>query len=405
MEYYVSYDRALEIVLSQELNLPEEEVFFTQALGRVLAEDVYADYDSPPAPLSAMDGYALNSKELPGKFKVVGEVPAGSLPNLSPSKGETVKVFTGSLIPPGCDAVVPVEQVRLLSKEEVFIDKIYPSGYNVRPVGEDFSKGTLLLRKGETLGPSEIGLLTTSGKVQVKVKAKPKVAVIATGSEVVEPYSPLNHPYQIRNVNAYTLTSMLLESGAEPSYLGLIEDLKEEVKEVLDEALSRYPIVITSGGISAGDYDFIRDALPEIGVEPLFYKCKVKPGKPVFFGKRKGSYLFALPGFPVSTVVSFYGFVYPFLRKALGCRELFKKRVKAKLLEPFKRKKVDRLEFVRCSYSFNLKEAVYVALPYQRQGSGVLTSLRGKTALMPVPVGVDFYPEGALVELILIKEG
>ena len=403
MEFYLPYERALEIILSQDFRLPHETVYLPQAYGRVLAEDIRADADSPQAPLSAMDGYAVSSSRTPGSFRVIGEVPAGTLPPLSPEGGEAVKLFTGSFLPSGCDAVVPVEDVEL-SGSEVLVRRAYTSGTNVRPAGEDFRKGTLLLRGGELIGAAEMGLIAAAGRTAVKVCSKPRVGIVATGSEVIEPFEPLDSQVKVRNTNAYLLMGLLLEAGAEPLYFGVTGDRREALRESLERALSICDIVLTSGGVSAGDYDFVKEVLPELGVEVLFYKCRVKPGKPVLFGRKGSKYLFGLPGFPVSTVVSFYSFVYPFLRKAMGCRELFKKRVKALLTSPFKRKKAERLEFVRVSYSYDLKEGVYKASPLKRQGSGVLTSLRGQVALMPVSPGVYSLPEGSEVELILIKE-
>jgi len=404
--FYIDYEEALKIVLSQEVRNSYEKVSIFNALHRVLAEDVAAEEDNPPAPVSAMDGYAVKHESLtdvPLRLRVVGEVPAGVVPEVEVGRGEAVRTFTGSLIPKGADTVVPFEYTEEEAGEGVLIKRSFSKGANVREKGEDYKRGDVILKKGTFITPVEMGILASLNRAFVKVSLKPKVGIITTGSEILEPGEEKTNLSQIRNSNAYTLYGLVKEAGGEPLYFGVVGDDREKTKEIFSRALEVCDIVLTSGGISMGNYDFIKEVLPELGVETLFYKVKVKPGKPVFFGKKGKKFVFALPGFPVSTVVSFNNLVYPFIRKILGAEDIFRKKVKGILLKDFKRKKADRLEFARCKFVYDLEEGKFKVTPLRRQGSGLLSAMRGNTALMVVPIGIKEIPAGKEVDLILIK--
>ncbi|SMO46093.1 molybdopterin molybdotransferase [Balnearium lithotrophicum] len=402
MEFYIGFDRALEIISSQEFLLPSEFASLFDSYGRVLRENLIADRDDPPAPVSAMDGYGVKKediKSIPAKLKVVGEVPAGKIPNIKVSKGEAVKLFTGSLVPEGVDTVVPVEETEG-SGEFVVIKKSYPQGQNVRLRGENYKVGDILVEEGAVLRAPEVGIAASIGKPYLRVSSKPRVGIITTGNEILEPWDDLDSISQIHNTNAYTLYSLVKESGGEPIYLGILKDSKDETAERIHKGIETCDVLITTGGVSMGDYDFVKQVVKELGIEVLFYKVRVKPGKPVLFGKRGSKFFFGLPGFPVSTVVSFNLFVLPLLRKIQGARELFRKRVKAKLLMDFKRRKAERREFVRAEL-IN-KDGKFLVKPLRKQGSGVLTSLVGGKVLMMVPEGIREIKFGSEVEVVLI---
>ncbi len=403
---YVDYEKALEIVLSHARPLPIEKVSLFESLNRVLAEDIPADKDNPPVNVSAMDGYGVryeDIKNVPVKLKIVDDIPAGKVPEKVVGEKEAVRIFTGSAIPKGCDTVVPVEYTEENSGF-VLIKTSFPKGSNVREKGEDYKKGKILLKKGTLITPVEMGILASVNRTYVRVSTKPRVGIITTGSEIVEPGKDFENPLQIRNSNAYLLYGLIKEAGGEPIYFGIVDDDKNKTKKALIEAFRGCDILITSGGISMGDYDFIKEVISEIGVETLFYKVKVKPGKPVFFGKLGEKFLFALPGFPVSTVVSFNMFVFPFIRKSLGARNIFRKKVKGVLVKDFKRRKADRLEFARCKYVYDSETGSYKVSPLRRQGSGILSAMTENTALMIVPIGIDYIPSGNFIDLILVKE-
>ena len=405
MEIYVSYERALEIVTSQNFLLPAETVSLFDSYGRVLREEVVADRDDPPVSVSAMDGYGVKSSDVesvPAKLMVKGVIPAGSERLIEIERGEAVKLFTGSVVPESVDAVVPVEWTEE-KNGYVEIKRSFPQGANVRLPGENYRKGQVLVKRGAVLGAPEIGIAASVGKPYLKVSVKPRVGIVVTGSELLEPWEGFSSPVQIRNANGYTLYSLVREAGGEPVYFGIVRDSREETLKVLSEALETCDVLLTSGGVSMGDYDFVKEVVKELGIEVLFYKIQVKPGKPVLFGRREGKFFFGLPGFPVSVFVSFNLFVYPLLRKIQGARELFRPAVKGVLIEDFKRKKADRTEFVRCSFHYSSEEGRFLVSPLRRQGSGVLSALVGRRALMIVPRGIKALRKGDSVDLILAR--
>ena len=405
MEKYITYERALEIVTSQQYLLPAETVSLFEALERVLREEIVADRDDPSLPLSAMDGYGVKFSDVesvPSKLKVKGVIPAGSDKPIEIERGESVKLFTGSVVPESVDLVVPVEWTE--EKEGyVEVKRSFPEGANIRLPGENYKKGQVLVKEGTVLGAPELGIAASVGKPYLKVSVKPKVGIVVTGNELLEPWEGIASPVQIRNANAYTLYSLTKEAGGEPVYFGIVRDSKKETLKILSESLENCDVVLTSGGVSMGDYDFVKEVVKELGVEVLFYKVQVKPGKPLLFGRKENKFFFGLPGFPVSVFVSFNLFVYPLLRKIQGAAELFRPKVKGVLVRDFRRRKADRTEFVRCNFSYSFNEGSFLVSPLRRQGSGILSALVGRKALMVVPKGVEFLKEGESVDLILVR--
>ena len=406
MEVYVTYERALEIISSEQFLLPVEKVSLFQALGRVLREDIRADREDPPVPVSAMDGYGVKQEDLktvPVKLRVKGDIPAGISSTVEIEEGEAVKIFTGSVVPGSVDTVVPVEFTEE-SGGYVEVRRAFSEGANIRPPGENFKKGQILIEEGEILSPPEIGIAASVGMSYLNVSAKPRVGIVVTGSELVEPWEEIHSSVQIRNANAYTLYSLIKESGGEPVYFGIVSDRREETRNVISKALETCDVVVTSGGVSMGDYDFVKDVVEKLGVEILFYKVQVKPGKPVLFGKRGNRFLFGLPGFPVSVFVSFNLFVYPLIRRIQGARRITRPWVKGFLVDDYQRRNADRTEFARCNISFDRREGKFLVLPLKRQGSGVLSALIGNKALMVVPKGTKEIKKGDQVEVFLVKE-
>ncbi len=403
MKFYVTFEEALKEITEVEVSPSPEVVPVSKSLNRVLAEDIVADFDDPPVDLSAMDGYALRFSDIgkvPVRLKVVGEVKAGDFRSVSIGKGEAVRIFTGSPVPKGTDTVVPVEYTR----EEggfVVVERIFPPGSNIRRRGENFKRGEILLRKGRVIKPAHMGLLSLSNRVSVRVFRKPRVGIIVTGNEIVEPGA--SPDLRIRNANGYSLIGLVEESGAEPVYFGVVGDDRRKIRRAVEDALSVCDVVITSGGVSMGNYDFVEDVIEDIGARVIFYKVRVKPGKPVLFAAVKGKFILSLPGFPVSTVVGFYNFAFPLIRRILGADEVFKRRVRGILRRDYSRRKAERTEFLRCRYSFDMERGVYIAEPVEKQGSGSISAMAEDVALMVVPSGVKSLKSGEPVELILIS--
>lgn len=312
---------ALEIVLKRCAALaPQVTPLLPDSLGLVLAEDVGADRDMPPFDKSMMDGYAVRAADLASgvaTFGVVGERMAGEADEHTIGPREAVRIMTGAPMPAGADAVVMVEHSRVLDGNRVELREpgVRP-GLNVLPRGREMRAGDVVVRQGSWLRPPEAGLLATVGRTEVLVTPRPRVAVVSTGDEIVEP-SEQPGPSQIRNGNGPMLVALVLRAGGRPEYLGIARDEPAVLKEILGKGLQADVLVI-SGGVSAGDRDLVPDVLAGLGVEAHFHKVAMKPGKPLLFGSRGETLVFGLPGNPVSAFVCFELFVRPALARLMG---------------------------------------------------------------------------------------
>lgn len=318
----IPVEEALRIVLDQTRVLPHQTVDFQLALGRVLAEDVSSDTDLPPFPRSAVDGFALQAQDVlsvPAELRVVGVVPAGSLPSFAIRQGEAAHIMTGAPVPQGADAVQMVERTRT-TDDRVEILETVTAGQHVAPRGQEVKAGEIVLCKGTRLDPVSVAVAATVGKVRLPVGSRPRVAVIATGDELVEP-GTVPGPGQIRNSNGYSLVAQARSAGADVSYLGVARDTEEPLRELIGQGLD-HDVLLLSGGVSAGRFDLVERVLGELGVRILFDAVALKPGKPLVAGvAERGRLVFGLPGNPVSTMVTFELFVRPALAKMEGCPE------------------------------------------------------------------------------------
>ncbi len=287
------------------------------SLGYILAETVCSPINMPPFPQSAMDGYAVAFRDGIENYKVIGEIPAGhSGKEYMLNGGEAVRIFTGALVPNGANVVVKQEIVLIDEDEISFIEDIKKGG-NIRAVGEQIKIGEKALRKGMELGPTAVGFLCGIGVTKVKVFNKPKITIIATGSELVKPGNELEYG-KIYESNSYMLSAGLSKYNYNEHLVQSIEDTYEGTLQAVEKALEESDVLILSGGISVGDYDFIGKALGALGIERIFYKVKQKPGKPLYFGKKDGKYIFALPGNPAAAMTSFYIYVLMALDQMSG---------------------------------------------------------------------------------------
>lgn len=345
------YEEAFELLIQRVERLSTEKVLLWNALGRVLAEDVYADRDNPAFDNSAMDGYAIRSEDLenlPARLKVVGEVPAGGEWKSVVERGCAIKIFTGAPIPNGADAVVPVEFVRE-EGEYIIVEKPFKKGANVRYKGEEIKAGDILLKAGTRIRGYEIGLLAFANKVFVEVYQRPRVAILSTGDEIKEPGETIEKPSQIRSTNNHLLYAKALELGCEVHQLGIVPDNPELIAKAL-ERVEDYHVFITTGGVSAGDKDFVHKLVKEMGFEVVFHKLRIKPAKPVLFAKKDKTLFFGLPGNPVSCAIAFDLLVKPALLKMQGVENYRPTVYKAELLRDFSRKDAERREFVRARF-------------------------------------------------------
>ncbi len=311
-----SIDEALELVLAQALFLGAEDVPVGEAAGRVLAAAARATVDLPPFASSAMDGYAVRAADTPGVLAIVGDSAAGAPSDRTVGPGEAIGISTGAVVPAGADAVVPVEVTRR-EDGSVAVEAV-ASGENIRPQGGDLRSGDVVVEAGTPLGPPQLGALAAVGLAAVSCGRRPRVAVLATGSELRRPGEPLG-PGQIYESNTTLLAAQLRNAGAEPVVLAPVADDEEATREALREGL-RQDVLVSSGGVSMGEHDLVRAALAELGSRELFWRVAVKPGKPVSFGIAGTTLVFGLPGNPVSSLVGFELFVRPALRALQGDR-------------------------------------------------------------------------------------
>jgi molybdopterin molybdotransferase len=336
----ISVDDALKIILANVPAPRVEEVYFESALGLVLAETIRANRDVPPFRRASMDGYALRSADVtttPVVLKCVGEIRAGADSSVHIQAGEAVAIMTGSAVPEGADAVQMVELTNIsANRGTVQIQKSVKPGENVTPQGHEARAGEIALEAGRAVGPAELAVFATFGYNCVRVYARPRVALLATGDELVE-VAEIPGPSQIRNSNAYSLSGQLRQMGINPDYLGIARDEKEDLRLRIEEGMKRDVLILT-GGASLGEYDFVEEVFKELGLEVLFNKVAMKPGKPTIFARRKDTLVFGLPGNPISTFISFENFVRPALGRICGFGKPELIRVRGKLLKDMKQK-------------------------------------------------------------------
>ena len=315
----ITVDQALGITLKRVEALGIEAVPLEQALGRVLAQDIIADIDLPPFDRARMDGFAVRSADLttsPVTLRIIGEIAAGATFEGMLRPGEALKIFTGAPLPSGADAVQKVE-VTEIDGDSVVIKETATAGQFVTPHASEVRKNEVVAESGRQIGAAEMAVLASFGYDTVRVGVRPKVAVLSTGSELIEVKAKPSGA-EIRNSNSYTLASYAEQAGAIVRNLGTVTDTEEATRQALLEASADNDLVITSGGVSMGDYDLVKIALKSIGAEIYFDEVMIRPGKPTVFARRGPTWYFGLPGNPVSTSVTFNVFARPAIRKMQG---------------------------------------------------------------------------------------
>ncbi|PYM43766.1 MAG: molybdopterin molybdenumtransferase MoeA [Candidatus Rokuibacteriota bacterium] len=344
-----------------------------KALGRVIAEDVRAPFDVPPADNSAVDGYAVGSADIPAgatrDLRVVADLPAGSVFDGALAAGETVRIMTGAPMPRGADTVYPQEVVTKLDGGRVEIGPI-AKGANVRMRGEDIHAGTIVIERGTVLRPQEVGLIASLGQVQVTAHRRPRVVLLSTGDEVVEPGQPRT-PGQIYDANRFTLRGSIEQCGGEVVDLGIVPDVRDALGARLADAGATGDVVVTSGGVSVGLYDLVKEVLDEIGAIE-FWQVAMQPGRPLAVGRIGSAHFFGLPGNPVASMLAFMLFVRPAIHKLAGRRRLFPEVYEARATETM-RKKTGRREFKRGILQW--RDGGWEVRTTGPQGSGILSSM------------------------------
>ena len=395
----LTYEEALTQILAQAVPLAPLPTPLADALGLILAEELTTPHDLPPFDNSSMDGYAVRFADVqtvPATLPVAGEIAAGALeiPALPP--GQALRIMTGAPVPGGADTVVPVEDTETQTDGRVTFSEAAERGQHIRRAGEEVRRGSMVVPKGSRLRPAEIGMAATVGRAEVLAHPKPRVAVISTGDELVEPGLALKRG-QIYNSNAYALAAQVVDAGGIVTRQLHARDTPEALREAFDSCAGA-DVLITSGGVSVGDFDYVKAVFAERGSVD-FWKVAIRPGKPLAFGQWGQTLFFGLPGNPASSMVTFELFVRPALRKLAGHSALSRPEVKAVLTEDAEHIP-GRQSYQRAVVSG--RPGDYAVRATGAQGSGMLSPLVSANALLVLPADTAFFPAGTEVTVLLL---
>lgn len=388
----ISVQEAFSILQANLPLLPQTEYSLFQARKHILAESLLSPINMPPFRQSAMDGYALCLHDVL-QYEIIGEVKAGDSHAVELLPGQAVKIFTGAAVPDSAQAVIQIEKVTA-NGTELLLDETIESETNVRPIGEQISAGDLALEKGTLLNAAAIGFLAGLGFTKVSVYQKPKVGIVVTGNELSKPGTPLEYG-KVYESNGIMLQSALMDGYYDSVTLYEVNDDFENTKNKLHEALTNNDVVLVSGGISVGDYDFVARALKELGVETLFYKVNQKPGKPLFAGKLNDKMVFALPGNPAACLTCFYVYVLPTLAILSGAEANYQQAVLLSIVHDYEVKNT-RSQFLKANITDGEAEIL------THQNSSMLNSFSVANGLVYVPDGHYELKKGDKVEVYLL---
>ncbi|MCX7973298.1 MAG: molybdopterin molybdotransferase MoeA [Candidatus Aminicenantes bacterium] len=406
----ITYEKASQLVLKEARPLGRETVPIEKALGRVVAKEIKAFLSLPPFTNSAVDGYALRSQdtdeiELSGKeicLKLLAEQRAGDYFAGQIRKGTALKVMTGSPIPLGADAVVPKEEVDERGNF-IFLKRKVRKGENIRLAGEDVKKGEKIIERGIVLRPVHLGLFAACGIKEISVYCQPKVYALITGDELCPPGKPLK-PGMIYDANSSLIRALVESSGAKLLAVKRVKDKLANLSANLERALNQADIVLTSGGVSVGDYDLVKEAAEKMGAQRIFWQVAQKPAKPLAFYKfylnNRKSFLFGLPGNPGAVFISFEEYVRPFIKKIMGQKDYLPKEIEATLTHSF-RKKRGRLNFLRVK--LQLARGEWLATSVGAQESGILSTLGETQGFALIPAETEFLETGTKIKVHLLE--
>jgi molybdopterin molybdotransferase len=389
----VTLEFAIATVIDKTVPLNQNEVVsLWESIGRVLAVDVVSDINMPPFDKSSVDGYACRKEDLAKTLKVVEVIAAGQMPSKIIEAGTCSKIMTGAPIPKGADCVIMVEEVREVSENEICFTSTYFKS-NIARFAEDVKVNDVVLNKGITIEPKHIAILAAVGVNRVIVSAKPSVSILITGDELVETEVKPTLG-QIRNSNGHQLYAQIINAGAIPIYNGIVDDKIEATRKAISNALEKSNVVVLTGGVSMGDFDYVPNVLKELGVDIIFQTIAVQPGKPTIFGVKDDKLVFGLPGNPVSSLFQFDILVRSAILRLMGANKPTKDIIKVPLAVDFKRKRSERLALIPAT--INTEGEVE---PVSYHGSAHIFALVKANAMLIVPVGVGFIKKGEIVNV------
>ena len=395
------FDESIEIIKNLEINNSRtKKLYLVDALGYVLAEDIVADHNSPEFPTSAMDGYAIIYEDMAmNRLKIASINPAGSALKDEVIGGTCIKTFTGSLMPHGADTLIPIENVEVEGDEIIIKDEV-PQGFSVREVGENYAKGQLLIPKGTKIDFPQIGVMASLNVSEISVYEKPVVGIISTGSELLELGEEQTNDAQIRSSNNYILEAIVKKFDGVALALGCVKDDKNSITSAISDALEKSDIVVTTGGVSVGDFDFVKDVIRELGCDVIFKGVRLKPGQHIMVARKDDKFIIGLPGFAYSSTVTALLYLVPLIEKFQHGKCAIRK-VKATLKEPFV-KRAKKAEFTACNVSL-LQGKYYVDFKDKKVGSSaILTNMLGDVALLFTSEDDTSKETGDEVDILLI---
>ena len=390
----ILFEEALDIISQYAVPLSTETIKLEESLGRVLSVDIFSDMDMPPFDKSAVDGYACRLADLEQELKVLETIPAGKVPTKYIGEGECSKLMTGGMLPPGADTVIMVEDVEVTGTDTIRFSASRTAP-NYCTKAEDITKGEKVLDKGTVIRPQEIAILASVGCANPEVYKQPRIGIISTGDELVEP-AEIPALSQIRNSNAYQLLAQARRADCTAAYFGIAHDTEEDTLEIIQQTAAESDIVILTGGISAGDFDFVPAVIQQAGFEIKFRSMAVQPGKPVIFATRQNQYLVALPGNPVSSFVQFEMLVKHLIKLITGNKNTGI-RIKVPMGIDYKRRNISRKAFFPVYFS-----AEGTALPVEYHGSAHIHSYVHADGIATIEIGENEISKGTLVDVRLV---
>ena len=404
MRNFISYKKSLEIlgdiVLSKQST---EKLFITNAIGRVIAKDIIANHNNPEFPTSAMDGYAIKYADMKNNsIEIIDKNPAGSIIEKEVLISTCIKTFTGSLMPKGSDTLIPIENVEVINNQ-IKITKEVPFGFAVREIGENYKNNEILIKKGTIVGFAEIGVLASLNISQIEVIINPTIAIASTGSEVLDLGEMQTNDSQIRSSNHLTLEALFKSNGANTIQMGIVRDDMDSITNLLETALQKADIVVTTGGVSVGDYDFVQDVIKDkLNAQVLFHGVTIKPGMHILAAIKDDKIIIALPGFAYSSTVCAILYVLPLIFKFRNANESLPI-VKAKINQDLPRK-MNKTIFTACNVEYK-NEQYLINFDGKKEGtSAILTNMLESPALLIQKDDSQNIKSGDLVDILLLNQ-
>lgn len=403
MRNFISYDESINILNNLNISkITTEKLFITNAVGKVIANDVIANHNNPEFLTSAMDGYAIKFEDIKNEnIKIIGKNPAGSVVETQITMGTCIKTFTGSLMPKGSDTLVPIENVEV-TLDKIKIIKEVPFGFAVRNIGEDYKKDEVLIKKGTLIGFAEIGVLASLNISQIEVIINPTIAIASTGSEILDLGEIQTNDSQIRSSNHLTLEALFKSNGANTIQMGVVKDDMDSITKLIETALLTSDIVVTTGGVSVGDYDFVQDVIKDkLKAEVLFHGVNLKPGMHILLALKDNKIIVALPGFAYSSTVCAMLYVLPLIYKFRNSNEKLPL-VKARINQDFSRFQAKTI-FTACNVEYKNGE-YQINFDGKKSGtSAILTNMLESPALLIQKENSKNIKAGDLVDILLLN--